>query len=297
MDTQRIRRAVIQILEDQQRAGLTHWNCPPVQQVESNVQASPQSATSSSKPVRLVAEQVQLSNQVPQSARHAVEDRKVIEMETKPEQTPVLPMSSTFVPLDLPLDQRVKNLQEVAERVRQCTRCSELACSRTQTVFGVGNPQARILFLGEAPGADEDAQGEPFVGRSGQLLNDIIKACRIRREDVYICNILRCRPPGNRLPSPTESANCREYLESQLATVNPEYIVCLGACAAQNLLGSKESIGKLRSKFHQFGRSKVMCTYHPSYLLRNPAAKKDVWEDMKRLFLDMGIDLAAKPTN
>jgi DNA polymerase len=158
----------------------------------------------------------------------------------------------------------------------------------------VGNPEAKILFVGEAPGADEDAQGEPFVGRAGQLLNDIIKACRLKREEIYICNVLRCRPPGNRLPSPEEAGNCREYLDGQIAHVNPVYIVCWGACAAQNLLGVTDAIGKLRGRFHQYGSAKVLCTYHPSYLLRNPAAKKDVWEDMKVLFLDMGVDLSGK---
>lgn len=161
-------------------------------------------------------------------------------------------------------------------------------------MFGVGNPEAKIMFVGEAPGADEDKQGEPFVGKSGQLLNDIIKACRMKREDIYICNVLRCRPPGNRLPAPDEAANCREFLDGQIAHVNPEYIVCWGACAAQNLLGVTESIGKMRGRFFAYGKAKVLCTYHPSYLMRNPAAKKDVWEDMKRLFLDMGIDLSAK---
>ena len=114
------------------------------------------------------------------------------------------------------------------------------------------------------------------------------------REEVYICNVLRCRPPGNRLPSPHEAANCREFLDGQLAVVNPEYIVCWGSTAAKNLLAREESIGKLRGKFFEYGRAKVLCTYHPSYLLRNPAAKKDVWEDMKFLFRDMGVDLAAK---
>jgi DNA polymerase len=180
------------------------------------------------------------------------------------------------------------------ESVRSCIRCSELASTRTQTVFGVGNPEARILFIGEAPGADEDKQGEPFVGRAGQLLNQIIAACRLKREDVYICNILKCRPPENRTPLPDECANCREYLDAQLATIGPEYIVCWGAVAAQNLLKSEQSIGRLRKKFHRHGRAKVLCTYHPSYLLRNPASKKDVWDDMKFLFADMGIDLTAK---
>ncbi len=173
-------------------------------------------------------------------------------------------------------------------------RCPELASTRTQTVFGVGNPQARIVFVGEAPGADEDAQGEPFVGRAGKLLNDIIKACRLTREEIYICNVLRCRPPGNRLPSPEEAANCREYLDGQLAIINPEYIVCWGSCAAQNLLSTESPIGKLRGRFFEYGRAKVLCTYHPSYLLRNPPAKKDVWNDMIFLFADMGVDLLAK---
>lgn len=199
-----------------------------------------------------------------------------------------------FKPLDLPRDERVTRLNVLADRVKACVRCQELAQTRTQTVFGVGNPEAKILFVGEAPGADEDKQGEPFVGRAGQLLNDIIKACRLRREDIYICNVLRCRPPGNRLPSPEEAGNCREYLDGQIAIVNPEYIVCWGSTAAKNLLNSEAPIGKMRGKFYEYGRAKVVCTYHPSYLLRNPAAKKDVWEDMKFLFKDMGVDLTAK---
>uniref|UniRef100_A0A7C4QQ15 Type-4 uracil-DNA glycosylase n=1 Tax=Schlesneria paludicola TaxID=360056 RepID=A0A7C4QQ15_9PLAN len=211
-----------------------------------------------------------------------------------PQQPATPPACLAFQPLDLPLAERIERLAVLKSRVAACTRCSELASTRKQTVFGVGDPQARLLFIGEAPGAEEDLQGEPFVGKAGQLLNDIIRACRLRREDVYICNVLRCRPPGNRLPAPHEAANCREYLDGQIAVVNPEYIVCWGACAAQNLLGTTESIGKLRRRFYQYGRAKVLCTYHPSYLLRNPAAKKDVWDDMKFLFLDMGVDLTRK---
>jgi len=193
------------------------------------------------------------------------------------------------------LAERQQALAILKEKVKACTRCRELSDTRTQTVFGVGNPQARILFIGEAPGADEDAQGEPFVGRAGKLLNDIIAACRLKREEVYICNILKCRPPGNRAPAEDECANCREYLDGQLATIDPEYIVCWGAVAAQNLLKTTFSIGKLRGRFMQHGQAKVLCTYHPSYLLRNPAAKKDVWKDMQFLMADMGIDLKGKP--
>ena len=158
-------------------------------------------------------------------------------------------------------------------------------------MFGVGDPQARLLFIGEAPGADEDKQGEPFVGKAGQLLNKIIEACKLRREEVYICNILKCRPPGNRTPSGEEAAHCREYLDGQIGIVDPDYIVCWGSVAAQNLLGTTSPIGRLRGKFYTHGRARVLCTYHPSYLLRNPAAKKDVWDDMKVLFRDMGVEL------
>lgn len=177
----------------------------------------------------------------------------------------------------------------LAERVAACVRCDELARTRTQTVFGVGNPQARVMFIGEAPGADEDAQGEPFVGRAGQLLNRIIAACGWKREDIYICNILRCRPPGNRTPTLQEAQNCREYLDGQIDVVDPEYIVCWGSCAAQNLLGVTDPIGRMRGRWLQHGRAKVLCTYHPSYLLRNPAAKKPVWDDMLFLLADMGL--------
>ena len=183
---------------------------------------------------------------------------------------------------------RDSRLAALAARVAKCTRCQELATTRQQTVFGVGSPNARVMFIGEAPGADEDEQGEPFVGRAGQLLTKIIGACGWTREELYICNILRCRPPGNRAPAPEEANNCREYLNGQIAIINPEYIVCWGSTAAQNLLGSEETIGKLRGRFYQHGRAKVLCTYHPSYLLRNPEAKKPVWEDMKVLMADMG---------
>jgi uracil-DNA glycosylase family 4 len=182
-------------------------------------------------------------------------------------------------------------LEVVQQEVAGCTRCAELAGARTQTVFGVGNPNARLCFLGEAPGADEDRLGEPFVGRGGQLLNKIIEACRIKREDVYILNMIKCRPPGNRNPLPTELANCRGFLERQLDLIRPEFICCLGAVASQNLLGTTVSIGKLRGKVHNFRGIKVVCTYHPAFLLRSPAFKKETWEDMKLLFREMGVEL------
>jgi DNA polymerase len=192
-----------------------------------------------------------------------------------------------------PLSKKEKILL-LAKEVAKCTRCSELALTRIQTVFGQGNPDSRLVFLGEAPGADEDEQGIPFVGRSGQLLNDIItKGMKISRDEIYICNILRCRPPKNRNPLPEEAEHCRPFLDATLEIIKPEYICCLGTVAAKNLLHIDTAIGQLRGKVLEynasFGTVKVICTYHPSYLLRNPAAKKDTWEDIKLLMNEMGL--------
>ena len=182
-------------------------------------------------------------------------------------------------------------LQMVAKKVAKCVKCKELAETRTQTVFGVGTPKARLVFCGEAPGADEDRQGIPFVGRAGKLLMKIIEACTLTRDDIYILNILRCRPPGNRNPLPEEADNCRGWLDAQLEIIKPEYMCCLGAVAAQNLLQTTETIGNLRGSFHDYKGIKVLCTYHPAYLLRNPAAKKPTWEDMQLLMGEMGIEI------
>jgi uracil-DNA glycosylase len=210
--------------------------------------------------------------------------------------TPVPPNSPPAAPSELPAPDvspaasRDDALAIVATRVAACTRCPVLVKNRTQTVFGVGNPHSKLVFIGEAPGADEDRRGEPFVGRAGQLLTDIItKGMKLRREDVYIMNILRCRPPDNRTPLPQEAANCREYLDAQLAIIQPEFVCCLGACAAQNLLGVDTLIGKLRGRMIDFNGMRVLCTYHPSYLLRNPPAKKQVWDDIQVLMTEMGM--------
>jgi DNA polymerase len=188
----------------------------------------------------------------------------------------------------LSAEERRQALRVLTAEVAGCTRCAELAATRTQTVFGVGAMDAEICFIGEAPGADEDAQGEPFVGAAGQLLNRIIAACGMKREEVYICNILRCRPPGNRTPLPNEAANCREYLDRTLDLIQPKFICCLGGCAAQNLLDTQLSVGKLRGRFHNYRGTPVLVTFHPAYLLRNPSAKGDVWKDMKMLLARMG---------
>lgn len=190
--------------------------------------------------------------------------------------------------------EREAALDVIRRTVSACPRCPELCSTRKQTVFGVGNPTTKLCFLGEAPGADEDAQGEPFVGRAGQLLTKIIEACTLKREDVYILNVLKCRPPNNRPPTPEESANCREYLDAQFDIIRPQFICCLGATAAKQLLGIDIPISKLRGKFQNYRGVRVMCTYHPAYLLRNPAAKREVWDDMKALMREMGIELEKK---
>lgn len=186
---------------------------------------------------------------------------------------------------------RDEQLRVLREEVASCTRCEPLARARTHTVFGSGPATARICFLGEAPGADEDASGEPFVGRAGQLLTKIIEACTLSRDEVYILNVLKCRPPENRAPLPAETANCRGYFERQLELIAPEFICCLGTTAAQALLETEETIGKLRGRWFSWRSAQVLCTYHPSYLLRNPAAKRHVWDDMKLLMAKMGVDL------
>jgi uracil-DNA glycosylase len=192
--------------------------------------------------------------------------------------------------------QRLQELTLLADRVRTCDRCPELVATRTQTVFGVGPVGAEICFVGEAPGADEDRQGEPFVGVAGQLLNRIIAACGFRREDVFICNILRCRPPGNRQPKPDECGNCREYLDRSIELVRPKVICCLGAVAAQNLLRTKAGITRLRGQFYEYKDIPVLCTFHPAALLegRSPEKKKDVWEDMKLLLAKLGRPVPGK---
>lgn len=203
---------------------------------------------------------------------------------------PVSAAPSVEPPTSDALEPRRRELTVLAELVSMCRRCTELVVSRSRTVFGVGPLDPEICFIGEAPGATEDQRGEPFVGEAGQLLDRIIAACGMKREEVYICNICKCRPPGNRLPTAQEAGNCREYLERQLELVRPKYICALGACAAQNLLGTTQTIGKLRGQFLEYKGIPVMCTYHPAYLLpgRSPHRKKDVWEDMKKLLQRMG---------
>jgi uracil-DNA glycosylase family 4 len=179
------------------------------------------------------------------------------------------------------------SLEELRAAIGDCQRC-KLCAGRTHIVFGVGNPQAKLMFVGEGPGRDEDLQGEPFVGRAGQLLTDIItKGMGLKREDVYIANVVKCRPPENRNPEPDEVAACEPFLKKQIDLIRPEIIVALGKFAVQTLLQSKVPISKLRGNWHSYHGIKLMPTFHPAYLLRNPADKKLVWEDIKKVLSEM----------
>ena len=181
-----------------------------------------------------------------------------------------------------PLRRNTPSLEGIRTDMGDCRRCP-LCQQRSHIVFGVGNPNAQLVFVGEGPGHEEDRQGEPFVGAAGELLTKIIQAIKLTRAQVYIANVVKCRPPNNRNPEPDEIKTCLPYLERQIQAIAPRFIVALGKVAAQTLLGSQVPISKLRGRFHDYGGIRLLPTYHPAYLLRNPSAKRDVWEDMQML--------------
>ncbi len=176
-----------------------------------------------------------------------------------------------------------ETLEHVREDLGDCTRCKLHRLGRRQIVYGVGNPQAALMFIGEAPGHDEDIQGIPFVGRAGQLLTKIIEAIDLKREDVYIANVIKCRPPENRNPEPDEVASCEPFLFRQVQAIRPRVIVALGTFAAQALLRTNDPISRLRGKIFHYGDARLIPTFHPAYLLRSPERKRDVWDDMKKV--------------
>ena len=181
-----------------------------------------------------------------------------------------------------PSENARESLDSIRSDLGDCRRC-KLCSGRTNIVFGSGTPHAKLVFVGEGPGADEDAQGLPFVGAAGQLLTKIIEAIQLTRDQVYICNIVKCRPPSNRTPEEDEIAACSPFMFRQIESIRPRAICCLGAVAAQTVLGTKTAVGKLRGRFHDYHGIQVMPTWHPAYLLRNPAAKRDVWEDVRKI--------------
>lgn len=184
--------------------------------------------------------------------------------------------------------EKTRQLQALREEIGDCNRC-KLCRGRTTIVFGEGNPGAALMFVGEGPGADEDRTGRPFVGRAGQLLDKMIEAMTLRREDVYIANVVKCRPPENRVPEPDEAAACGVFVTRQIEIIQPRVIVCLGATASQFLFGVKSSMGALRGSAGRFRGAVLVATYHPAYLLRNPAAKKDAWQDLQKAMSLLGL--------
>ena len=273
-----VQRAIRQQLADLVRSGVTHL--PIGEATATVIQAVTTESSESARETSPPLEQQSILGQRPTSATTA--------------ELTATEQSSSCDTENLSTDVRREQLAILASKVAVCESCAELCSTRKQTVFGVGTVTPRLCFFGEAPGADEDRLGEPFVGRAGQLLDRILAACTLKREDVYILNVLKCRPPSNRNPLPEEIENCRPYFERQLEILQPEYICCLGSFAATTLLNTSDSVGRLRGKFHVWRGIPVMATYHPAYLLRYESAKKKVWEDMQMLMKEMGIEIPKK---
>jgi uracil-DNA glycosylase family 4 len=207
-----------------------------------------------------------------------------------PSVSPVLSPTSQRISLLFPPKIGDGTLQTIREDIGDCIRC-KLHRGRTKIVFGDGHPQAKLLFIGEGPGRDEDLQGLPFVGRAGKLLTQMIEAMGLKRSDVYICNVVKCRPPENRAPEKDEVAACSPFLFRQIDLVAPQVIVCLGSIAAQTILETTRGISQFRGQWLEFRGRKLMATYHPAYLLRNPAAKSEVWKDLQKVMAELGLEV------
>lgn len=303
MDSSNLENALLQVLENFQRCGISRFGSLPAGELPAEMLAavgelSAASATPPTPPSREVA-----------AAETTAGPVASLSPETRPARLPaaasppdrqahsqaavelVASGGLAAEPWSLPvlsLEQRQANFDGLGRQVRDCRQCSAIVSYRQQTVFGAGPLNPRVCFLGEAPGADEDRTGQPFVGKAGQLLTKIIAAMKLKREDVYILNALKCRPPQNRTPLNEEIEHCRHFAESQLDVLRPEFIVCLGAVAVRSILKSESPIGRLRGRFYQYRGARVVVTYHPSYLLRNESAKKMVWDDMKMLMAELG---------
>jgi DNA polymerase len=276
-------RAVRQRLESLARAGVDRIPVPTIPEVRpaagllrpagEEATPAPVSAPAESPALRPAAEAPRRASAAP-----AVVPSSTLFGESEFDEPPV------------PAAERPAVLAAMAAEISTCQRCPHLAATRKNTVFGTGNPNTRLMFVGEAPGADEDATGKPFVGRAGMLLTDMItKGMGLSRDEVYIANVLKSRPPENRTPLPDEVANCLPYLERQIAIVRPEFLCLLGRTAAQALLQTALPMSRLRGKWHRYRGILTIVTYHPSYLLRNPPAKKEAWDDLQLLMQQMGL--------
>jgi uracil-DNA glycosylase len=239
--------------------------------------------------------------------------RPAARLDLKPATPPQTPPKPSFLEVPIPKpksfdelmplpqdriapDQRPAALQAIRDLIGDCTRCPLAYAGRRTIVFGDGNPNARLMFVGEGPGADEDASGIPFVGKAGQLLNNMINAMGLKREQVYIANIVKCRPPANRTPEPVEANTCSPFLLEQIDVIRPEVIVALGGTAATYLLGVKQSLGSLRGTWHSCRGAKVAVTYHPAFLLRDPTQKGEAWKDLQRVMAELGLKPPTKST-
>ncbi len=316
IDLDQLRASIAQSLESFQRCGLTHLprqldlpaalrdqiaaarapaaSSPPSRGNSAMAAiATPTTVATSSPRPQPAAEptvssvgQMQPVTEVPVAARQPVATARVEIREPTPWNLPVLSDG-----------ERQTQFDALRSKVQACQKCTEIVCYRQQIVFGTGPLRPTVVFMGEAPGADEDKQGVPFVGRAGQLLTKIIEAMQLKRDEVYILNALKCRPPQNRTPVPEEIEHCRPFVETQLDVLQPKYIVCLGAVAVRSLLGLANPVGGLRGRFHQYRQSQVVVTYHPSYLLRNESAKRLVWQDMQMLMRELGISVPTKKSD
>ena len=216
--------------------------------------------------------------------------------ETMPKKQSITPAQEPFVAKSvIAPEKREAALKVIREEIGDCKRCPLAFAGRHTIVFGEGDPNTRLMFVGEGPGADEDMQGRPFVGRAGQLLNNMINAMGLQREEVYIANIVKCRPPQNRTPEPVEANTCSQFLFEQIDVIRPEILVALGSTAATYLLGGKASLSSLRGRLHQARGSKLIVTYHPAYLLRDPRQKKEAWADLQIAMKELGLKAPKRP--
>lgn len=300
MDRSNVENALAQLLENFQRCGITRFGSLPAGELPAEIldavaqltatTASPKSPSATPNVARRSPAVSELAATTPEAAAVSATQSTGATSGLRANDR-ILSHGLGTEPWSLPvlsLEQRQRRFDELSGQVRNCRLCSAIVSYRQQTVFGAGPLNPRVCFMGEAPGADEDRSGQPFVGKAGQLLSKIITAMQLSRDEVYILNALKCRPPQNRTPMNEEIEHCRHFVESQLDTLRPEFIVCLGAVAVRAILRSELPIGRLRGQFYQYRGARVVVTYHPSYLLRNESAKKHVWEDMKMLMAELG---------
>lgn len=313
MDSDQWKLASLQTLEYLQRLGVKHLPKPSaklseilVDWVDVSSKGSSGTSIASSRTQLQAPEPKQPTTQVPKKPAPAPAPAQVSTQVSAPASVQVASPSAmepaarsvakpSWPPVESPWMTPARSAQDRSEalgqlklQVEACRLCKDIVCHRRQTVFGVGPVTTRFVMIGDAPGPEEDRLGEPFVGSSGELFDKILRATGIPRDQVYILNTLKCRPPNNRVPSDMELDNCRPYIEAQLEILQPEYIICWGATAVRAVLQTTESIGRLRGRFHCYKKAKVLVTYHPTYLERAPEAKKLTWQDMQMLMRELG---------